>query len=197
MPVTYTNRKGVSYTLYKGETKTGKPRYYSGRSGEGQGKPVEKLPPGFTISESVNGIVSLVKDRPLLIQPEEVAAVEAVLKRHPKARRYRISVKSKWIEVYENSSPDIEPLLRRLGMAEQLGPGRIAQVQAEQEHHAQYAPVLRFTLLDPIQREFGVERMCYRGSIDGWLELMQTGYVGKVARAVIPTLGTDRFFELM
>ena len=80
MPVTYTNRKGLTYMLYRGQTKTGKPRYYFGRAGQGQGEPVAELPPGFTISESVNGVVSLVKDRPSLILPEEVAAIEAAIK---------------------------------------------------------------------------------------------------------------------
>ncbi len=32
MPITYTNRKGVTYTLCRGETKTGKPRYYFSRT---------------------------------------------------------------------------------------------------------------------------------------------------------------------
>jgi hypothetical protein len=56
MPVSYTNRKGMLYTLYREQTKTGKPRYYFGRPGQGQGEPVTELPPGFTISESANGV---------------------------------------------------------------------------------------------------------------------------------------------
>src|ERR1700687_3871977 len=76
MPVSYTNRKGVTYMLYRGQTRTGKPRYYFGRPEQSQGEPVTEIPPGFTISESVNGAVSLAKDRPSLIQPEEVQAVE-------------------------------------------------------------------------------------------------------------------------
>src|SRR5438270_369499 len=116
MPVSYTNRKGVTYTLYHGQTRKGKPRYYFGRPGQGQGEPVSEIPPGYTISESVNGVVSLVKDRPTLILPEEVgrsltrettpltlsliedrptlilpeevAAVETAVQRHPQARRY-------------------------------------------------------------------------------------------------------------
>src|SRR5947199_10565640 len=76
MPVSYTNRKGVTYTLYRGQTRTGKPRYYFGRPGQDQGEPVTELPSGYTISESVNGVVSLVKDRPALTQPPEVATVE-------------------------------------------------------------------------------------------------------------------------
>jgi hypothetical protein len=55
---------------------------------------------------------------------------------------------------------------------------------------------LRFTLVDPVQRLFGVERMCYLGRIDDWLELSQTGLVATLADALIPTLGTEEFFEL-
>ena len=104
MPVSYTNRKGLTYTLYRGQTKTGKPRYYFGRAGQSQGEPVTELPPGYTISESVNGVVSLVKDRPSLIQPEEVAAVEAVVQQHPDARRYRVAVKRDRIEIYDSTN---------------------------------------------------------------------------------------------
>src|SRR6266568_381064 len=166
MPVNYTNRKGQTYTLYQGQTRSGKPRYYFGRAGQGQGEPVTEIPPGYSITESVNGVVSLAKDRPSLIQPEEVAAIEAAVQRHPEAHRYRVVVKQNRIEIYERVGPD-------------------------------YEPVLRFNLLDPAERRFGVERMCYRGSIDGWLELMLTaGPVAELARELVPTLGTDQFFEL-
>ncbi len=114
MPVNYTNRKGLTYTLYRGQTKTGKPRYYFGRAGQGQGEPVTELPPGFTISESVNGVVSLVKDRPSLIQPEEVAAIEAAVQQHPEARQYRVAVKHDQIEIYEQVGPDYDALLGEL-----------------------------------------------------------------------------------
>ena len=196
MPVSYTNRKGQTYTLYRGQTKTGKPRYYFGRAGQGQGEPVTELPPGYTISESVNGVVSLVKDRPSLIQPEEVAAIEAAVRQHPEARRYRVAVKGNRIEVYEQVGPDYNALVSELHLPGLSRPGLAEELRALEERHAQYTPVLRFTLLDPKQRRFGSERMCYRGSIDGWLELVQTGPVAQLARALIPTLGTDQFYEL-
>src|SRR5579859_137043 len=173
MPVNYTNRKGLTYTLYRGQTKTGKPRYYFGRPAQNQGEPVTELPPGFTISESVNGVVSLVKDRHSLIQPEEVVAVEAVVQQHPEARRYRVAVKGNRIEIYEQVDPDYNALVSELHLPGLSRPGLAEQLRALEERHAHYTQVLRFTLLDPKQRRFGVERMCYLGSIDGWLELMQ------------------------
>jgi hypothetical protein len=196
MPISYTNRKGVTYTLYRGQTRTGKPRYNFGRADKGQGEPVMELPSGFTISESVNGVVSLVKDRPSLIQPEEVAAIKAVMDKHPQATRYRVVVKHDRIEIYENAGPDFDSLLddlhiyspSRLGLAERL--------YATEECYAHYAPVLRFILLDPEQRRFGAERMCYRSSVNGWLKLVHTGPLTQLARTLIPTLGTEQFFEL-
>src|SRR5437660_9207418 len=111
MPVSYTNRKGLTYMLYRGQTRKGKPRYYFGRPGQGQGEPVTEIPPGFTISESVNGVVSLVKDRPSLIQPEEVAAIEEAVQQHPEAHRYRVAVKQDRIEIYERVGPDYADLI--------------------------------------------------------------------------------------
>ncbi len=196
MPVSYTNRKGLTYTLYRGQTKTGKPRYYFGRAGQGQGEPVTEIPPGFSISESVNGVVSLVKDRPSLIQPEEVAAIEEAVQQHPEARRYRVAVKHERIEIYEQVGPDYEALLGELQMVALSRQGLAERLQAEEERYARYEPVLRFILLDPTRRRFGAQRMCYLESIDGWLELGQTGPVATLARALIPTLGTDQFYEL-
>jgi hypothetical protein len=196
MPVSYTNRKGMTYTLYRGLTRTGEPRYHFGRTGLGQGEPVTELPPGFTISESVNGVVSLVKDRPTLFQPEEVAAIEAAMQQHPEARRYRVAVKHDKIEIYEYVGPDYGALLdelQPLGLSRQ---GLAERLQAEEERYARYTPVLRYILLDPKRRLFGAERMSYLGSIDSWLELGQTGPVATLARALIPSLGTDQFFEL-
>src|SRR6266576_4778185 len=154
MPVSYTNRKGLTYILDRGQTKTGKPRYYFGRAGQSQGEPVTGLPPGYTISESVNGVVSLVKDRPSLIQPEELAVIKAVIHKHPEAHRYRVSVKNNRIEIYENAVPDFGALLEDLHIDVMSRPGLAEQLYATEERHAHYAPVLRFILLDPEQRRF-------------------------------------------
>ncbi len=123
MPINYTNRKGQTYTLYRGQTRSGKPRYYFGREGQGQGELVTEIPPGYSISESVNGVVSLAKDRPSLIQPEEVAAIEAAVQRHPEAHRYRVVVKQNRIEIYERVGPDYEAVVSELRIPGLSRPG--------------------------------------------------------------------------
>src|SRR5258708_20448137 len=105
MPVNHTTRKGVTYTLYRGQSRTGKPRYYFGRTGQTQGEPVTEIPPGFSISESVNGVVSLAKYKPSLIQPEDGAAVEAILQQHPQPHRYRLAVNPNRPPIYDHFTP--------------------------------------------------------------------------------------------
>ena len=118
------------------------------------------------------------------------------MQQHPESRRYRVAVKHDRIETYEQVGSDYEALLSELHIVGLASPDLAERLQAIEEQHARYAPVLRFILLDPRQRRFGAQRMCYLGSIDGWLELGQTGPVTKLAGALIPTLGTDQFYEL-
>jgi hypothetical protein len=194
MPVTYTNRKGTIYTLCQGVTKSGKPRYSFVRDPEGK-RIVETIPKGWEISESVNGVVSLVRERVQKLLPGEVAAVEQAVRRHPKARNYRVNVRSDRIEVYERVGPDLGDLVSGLRELEILVEGRETKLQKVLNDGAQFAPVLQFILEDEESRFYRAERWCYSGGIDGWL-FVDTGPVEQMARRMIPTLGTDEFFEL-
>jgi len=196
MQVTYTNRKGRTYYLCQGVTRTGKPRYYFAR--EPKGKPVEQIPEGYEIRESVNGIVSLAKKRPVQVLPEERAAVEAAIHGHPKARNYRIDVKGKQITVYELVGPGADDLLASLsqhGLGPVL-PNLAERFRAEREQYGQFTPVMRFTLLDKEKRTFYTERWCYLGSIDDWIYIGPSGPVHLLAQRFIPKLGTDALYEV-
>jgi xanthine/CO dehydrogenase XdhC/CoxF family maturation factor len=194
MSVTHTNRKGITYTLCQGVTKTGKPRYTFVRDPQGK-RVVEAIPEGWEISESVNGVVSLVKERPQKLLSEEIEAVKAAVRRHPKARNYRVNVKPDRIEVYEAVGPDAEDLIEALRGRGFDVLGLDERIRAERERYTQFTPVLRFILQDEETRVYRAQRWCYLGSIDDWL-FITTGPVEQLARRMIPTLGTDEFFEL-
>jgi hypothetical protein len=194
MTVTYTNRKGVTYYLCRGITKTGKPRYYFAR--EVKGEPVDEVPEGFKISESVNGVVSLAKDCPSLILPEEMASVDAAIGRHPKAHNYRAAVKHDRIEIYERVGPDVDDLMAGLSGIRGLLAAQADRLRELQDRHAQFTPVLRFILADAERRTFRVERWCYLGSIDDWIDVGRVGPVDELAHQWMPRLGTDRLFEV-
>lgn len=191
----YTNRKGVDYFLCKGTTKTGKPRYYFARQPKGEA--VDAIPEGYEIEESVNGIVSLVKIRPKLIAPEETAAVEAALKRHPTGRNYRISVKYDQIIVYERRGPGAESLVDIFGKFNLFSPEYLrASLQDHLDQSAQFSPIMRFILEDPERRIYRVERWCFLGSIDDWIYAGRSDTIEVLAHKLIPMLGTDSFYDL-
>ena len=96
--------------------------------------------------------------------------------------------------MYERVGPDLDELIAELrGFVPLEQAHRLRELQ---ERRAQFTPVLRFILPDTDRRSFGVQRMCYLGSIDDWIDVLATGSVHQLAWQVIPKLGTDQFFEL-
>ena len=194
MPITYTNRKDVTYYLCQGVTKTGKPRYFFARAIKD--KAVEQIPDGYSILESVNGIVSLSKTQASQLSEDEINGVKAAVARHPNSRKYRINVRPTRIEIYESMAPDVATILAGLAGVTSISAGTVSQLSADLERHAQFTPVLRFTLLNTEQRTFVAERMCYLGSIDDFI------YIGSaplepMAPDAIATLGTEEFFSMV
>jgi hypothetical protein len=181
MPVTYTNHKGHTYYLCQGLTKTGKLRYYFAREPE-DGSP-DQIPEGYRISESVNGVVSLVKDRPQLIMPQEIASVEVVLTRHPKSRDYRVAVQKNQIVIYERLGPDFDTLSNIFGELSPL-PSAIVKkrLQEQLDKMARFSPIMHFILVNPEERIYKTERWSYLGEIDDWIDIGESGSIDNLAR---------------
>ena len=194
MPVAYTNRKSFTYFLNKGVTKTGKPRYYFAR--ELKDEPVEKIPKGYKIQESVNGIVSLVKERPQLILADESKSVEAALKRHPTSKNYRIAVKDNQIIIYEGTGADLDGLRAVLGFAGVDAKQAEELIERELDRYIQFAPVMRFILDDQETRQYHAEHWSSLGSIDDWTYAGHSGKISELAEKLIPMLGTNESCEL-
>jgi len=195
MAVTYTNRKGNTYYLCLGTSKTGKLRYYFSRESR-EGSP-DQIPDGYRISESVNGVVSLVKDRPQLILPEEVDSIELVLARHPKSRDYRVAVQKNIIIIYERLGPSVDTLSNIIGEFNLIPPAIVRKHFQEQlNKEARYSPIMRFILVDREERKFSAERWSYLSGIDDWIDIGESGKLEELARKLIPKLETDDFFEL-
>jgi hypothetical protein len=63
------------------------------------------------------------------------------------------------------------------------------------ERYSRFTPILRFILTDVETRNFRAERWCFRGRIDDWI-FVDSGKLADLAETLIPTLGTEAFFEL-
>lgn len=197
MPISYTNRKGQTMFLCQGVTKTGKERYFfSNRAAENA---LKEIPAGYHIEESVNGVVSLVKDRKQIIRPEEIQLVEDALRRHPKGNNYRVSAKGKQIILYERLGPDAEDMADIFGktllMYSRQEP--LEGMQALLDKNAQYSPMLHFKLVNTADRTFCAERATYVSSLPEWVNICDCGTLQSLVDEIIPLLDTDKYFELL
>jgi hypothetical protein len=194
MAITYTNRKGHTFYLCQGTTKTGKVRYYF--ANDLIDASLDKVPEGYRISESVNGVVSLVKDLPPIILPQEVGRIGAALARHPKGRNYRVAVQKNQIVVYERLGPDADSLSEIMQNIIPLPSGVVKKrVQEQLDKVARYSPILRFILTDPKERFFKAKLLSYNGDVDDWIEIGNSDKLDKLVRQIIPKLGSDYLFE--
>jgi len=92
--------------------------------------------------------------------------------------------------------PDAGDLIAALSQEGLMSAGLAVRIRDEKERYGQFTPILRFTLVSAEERSFGVQRMCYLGSIDDWIDIGASGQMEQLAHEIIPKLGTDRFFEL-
>jgi hypothetical protein len=196
MTVTYTNRKGVTYTLCRTATKTGKTRYVFVRDPTGR-ETVAEIPEGWEIRESINGVVSLAQAREQHLLPEEIAVVKATREAHPKAHNYRLEIKPEHLVIYEREGPAADALFEALQSYGGVGVSSDLKqrLRGDLEPFGRFTPILRFTLTDAETRAYRAERWRFQDHIDNWI-FVDSGKLADLAETLIPTLGTEAFFEL-
>lgn len=193
MCLEHVNRRGDRYYVLQGRTKTGKPKFYCSRKGEGNR--VDQLPEGYEVYESPsNALVTVRRVRPSRILAAERDLVER-LARELSAVPVIVDMDGDSLIVYaSNRSPAASTeLFGRLFGAEVAAK---ADIGGWIEAHSHYAPELRFTLTDEDERLYDAERWCYRGAIDGWFALHGRETLGRIAESYLPHLGHESFFEL-
>jgi hypothetical protein len=186
MAVTHINRREDTYFLHEGKTKTGKPKYWFSKGVKGD--LVDEVPEGYEIYENPAAQVFLRKIVPQVITPFEVALVEQGLERYAAGQKCLVDLQGMHIVVYHAERTRLAERGFRFGLLELP------------EYHSNYTKVMRFTLVDEGERTFAVQRWCFRGSIDRWIDLWHSGGQGKLADQVkrfCPHIGQESFFELM
>ena len=186
--LSHTNRRGEKYFLCRKLTKKGNPRYYFAKSPSGE--PVYTIPDGYEIRESVNGLVTLGKQRELYLRESEIQAVEDELSRKPTPEKYGLAVKPKLIEVHQAPSGGPELLAKLFPFAHP------AKVREAYLNSLSYSPVMQFLLVDEETRAFRAQRMGYRAKLSGWLWIDKADSIQNLCRRLIPLLGTDELFEI-
>ncbi len=190
MPIQHVNRKGHTFYLHQGITKTGKPKYFF--STKSEGTLVDKIPDGFEVYENPNAQVFLRKIQPKIITDAEVALVEQGLKQFSKLKYYQIDVKKNTIIVYE-ANQDVDILAEFLTFAPK------AKEVSTKDSLAQwltYSPILQFVLVDDGKRTFATQRYCFLGSIDDWIAIGEPDKLQNLVKKYVKHLGQESYYEL-
>ncbi|MGH2616292.1 MAG: plasmid pRiA4b ORF-3 family protein [Thermomicrobiales bacterium] len=132
------------------------------------------MPAGHRVSETAAGVVTVVKDAPTLIRPQEVAVVETAVQGLPKAGDYRVVGQHDRIEVYEQAHRN------RYGRYYGRAKGQPAR----------YEPALRFVLIDPERRLFRADQTIPFWTHEGWLWLDRIGQIADLTQELVPALAS-------
>jgi hypothetical protein len=192
MGVEYTNRKDKKYYLNVGKTKTGKSRYYF--SMKKKDALAEEMPEGFEIYEHpANGQVFLRKKIPPLITELEKKLVEKEIQNLDGARLYVADVKGEEVIIYQ-SNENVENLKDLFGSISPLHD--TSRIENIIKSETTYSPIMKFILNDEKKRTFVVNRYCFRGSIDDWIDIGGPMHLKEASKVFLEHLGKDSFYEL-
>ena len=201
MTVTHTNRRGDTYYLLQGLTKTGKPKYYVSK--KPGANTVEQMPDGFELYEHpADGIVHFRRIRPTSILPKEREAAIQIIRKLTERDLFFAECEEDSLVIYW---PDRDPiamsalLSKMFGMPVDLGFSNPAitgrQVDSEVLRMLRTSPVLRFTLNNEAKRTFVTSRMCYKGGREFWLPISRARKLEELVRTFAPHLGHDSLFD--
>lgn len=189
MSVKYTNAKGKVYYLHKGQTKTGKERYYFSMRNEGS--ICTSIPEGYEIYEHPNAQVFLRKIPKKIILDEEIDIVEDGMRNYSSLKTYKIDVRNNIIQIY-TPNQDVNALENILST---ISPFPAITKQAINDI-VNYSPNMQFILTDKEKRIFVAQRYCYLGRIDDWINTGSPDSLSALVKKYIKHLGNESFFDL-
>lgn len=180
------------YYIHRRKNKNGTACYYL--STKTEGNLVAKLPKGFEIYDHPETNQPFIRRiRPKIITDEEKKLVETLMKKYC-AERSRVDIRGNFIVIYiSHAKQMLEELSECLGIM-----GQEREVVDEKfEEYIRYSAVLRLSLEDKKKRTFSIERWCYRGKINGWMDLYDTAPLKDVCKKYFSHIGKESFYELV
>jgi hypothetical protein len=197
MPVTHTNRRGETYHLLQGLTKTGKPKYHvSRKTGPNT---VDAIPDGYELFENpVDAIVHVRKIRPTSILPEELDETKGIIRRVTGKTIFYVLCEGAALIVYW---PDRDPEVASQMFSTIFGaalPGSssdAATIDPGVMMFLRTTAVLKFVLSNEKKRTFAAERMCFRGE-GFWLPCSKSMALATLVESLSRHLGQESFYEI-
>lgn len=194
MAMEYVNRKGDTYYLQQGKTRTGKPNYYFAKRLKAAG--LDEIPDGYELYECPETAkVYVRKVRVTAISPMERELLEEAIVRLAGIEHALVDVEADALVVHLSNTEDesLDETCEVFGVR----PHMLGRAREYLLRRANYQKMMRFTLVDADERLFTTERWCFRGSIDDWLPIGRPELLERALERFVPHLGKESFFELM
>ena len=186
----YINSRNIEYFLHKGQTKTGKDKYYFSQKSDGSTDGT--VPNGYETYEAPNRQFFIRKIQKKIITDEEKKVVEDGLKNFSNLKSFKIQIKKNKIIVY-TPNQDVDTIADIMGRYAPIGEETRDFIR---KSVIEYSPEMQFVLIDKKERLFNVERYNYRGSIDDWMKIGYMESLDKLVKNYVKHLGKESFFEL-
>ena len=192
MPLTHTNAKGQTFSLYQGTTKTGKPKYYFAMQSEAT--LATAIPAGYEVYENPNAQVFLRRIPPKIITDVERQVVKEGMHKYATVKDYKIDVKGNALLIY-TAEQDMDALT---ALFKDIYPDPTANVElmTTLRNTLHYSPMLVFQLVDAQRRTFQTQRYCFLGSVDDWITIGKPGTLATLVKRYVKHLGQESYVAL-
>ncbi len=197
MAITHTNRRGETYHLLQGKTKTGKPKYYvSKKPGPNT---VDPIPDGYEIFENpVDAIVHVRKIRPTSILQEELDETIRIIRKVTGKKIFYVLREGDALVVYwpDRDPEDVSRLFSRVfGVSLTADSSDDAPIDPGLMMFMKTSAMMKFVLTSEKKRTFTASRMCFRG--DGfWLTCSPSTPLPALVESLCGHLGKECFYEI-
>lgn len=197
MPVTHTNRRGETYHLLQGLTKTGKPKYHVSR--KAGPNTVDAIPDGYELFENpVDAIVYVRKIRPTTILPQELDETKGIIRRVTGKKIFYVLSEGDALVVYwpDRDPAGVSQLFSEIFGASLTGSSSDAsRIDAGVMMLMKTSAVLKFVLSNEKKRTFAAQRMCFRGE-GFWLPCSESMALATLVESLSCHLGQESFYEI-
>jgi hypothetical protein len=192
VPLTHTNAKGQTFSLYQGTTKTGKPKYYFAMQSEAT--LATAIPAGYEVYENPNAQVFLRRIPPKIITDVERQVVKEGMHKYATVKDYKIDVKGNALLIY-TAEQDMDALT---ALFKDIYPDPTANVElmTTLRNTLHYSPMLVFQLVDAQRRTFQTQRYCFLGSVDDWITIGKPGTLATLVKRYVKHLGQESYVAL-
>lgn len=193
MATGFTSSKGKTFFLKSRQTKKGNTTYYLTKTADKDC--LDKVPEGYEVFEHYEmGMLYVRKIKPRKFSDIEIKTIERELKKNESLADYKLDIDGDKIRIYVVEQAEFDSLS---GIFEKYSHGlaKMEQLTGSLKH---FNEKMRISVVEGKNyRGFQVERFCYRGSVDDWIQVGSGEILEPLAKTYLVHLGKESYFDLM